>query len=166
MFSALPLDPPATVSEWMTATERLYHNQLSRNLNVDGYGGRGHTPSVPYPVRNNQQPKPFVILPRKDPEFNRSLPQVGQVRPAEGSGPRKASAKFPCYKCGSPDHWANSCPQKQIKSRIRMLAEEEALLMEDDELDEWLELVKQQKALDRDTQDIAPTPKEGEEQDF
>ena len=87
VFSALPLDPPATVSEWMITTERLYHNQLSRNLNVDGYGGRGHTPSVPYPIRNNQQPKPFIIMPRKDPEFNHLLPQVGQVRPAEGSGP-------------------------------------------------------------------------------
>ena len=47
-----------------------------------------------------------------------------------------------------------------------MLAEEEAFLMEDDELDKWLELIKQQKVLDRDTQDITPTPKEGEEQDF
>ena len=47
-----------------------------------------------------------------------------------------------------------------------MLAEEEAFLMEDDELDEWLELVKQQKALDRDTQDITPTQKRGRSRIF
>ena len=46
-----------------------------------------------------------------------------------------------------------------------MLSEEEVLQMEDKELNEWLDLVKQQKVLDREIQDTTPTSKE-EEEDF
>ena len=178
VFAAMPLDTPKKVSEWMTATERLYHNQMEQNLNLEGYG-YGRPPVIkqaqPQPMVHHHKPQPhsqpqWQLLKRPEPKpeirqesrerFNPipRNPNEARIVPKRDLPP---NPKLPCFICGEKGHWARSCPKKDqprsAGTRVRLLTEEEILVMEDEDLDQWYELVKEQQAMDRDTQ-LIPDP--------
>jgi hypothetical protein len=168
IFSALPLDAPKKVTEWMTASERLFHNKMECQLNLEGYGlnrpalTQGQSPGV---QSSSSQRPPSRPLPHPSSSFH---PRDSGVRfyplqrPQDENPRAPVQPNLPCYSCGKKGHWAKDCPEKgKSRARVRMLAEEEVVVMSDAELDSWYQRILEQRASDRDLQDI-PGPSDAE----
>jgi hypothetical protein len=163
VLAMLPMDPPKNVTSWFQATEKLYHNQQLIDLSV----GKGTQQTS----TSGNRPPNFI---RRPISFNRAKPPQQQFQPRgviqfkpPVVKPDLEKPRMPCFLCKKEGHWAKNCPDKEKPrhpyTRVRMLDEDEALVMDDEEIQEWYEEMLMSRAALRDLQELPEEERQLEE---